>query len=171
MSDFHNVAGEEAIQKIQKLVEHAGTCMFINNLDQIPASSRPMATRKVDDDGTCWFFSAADSEKNIDLSVDNRVQLIYTNHGASEYLALYGTVEIIKDEAKARELWNMFLTTWFNNGPDDSNLSLLKFTPKDGHYWDTRHNKMVSLAKIAIGAIRGKMMDDGREGSITLEKQ
>lgn len=170
MGDFHNVAGGEAIKKIQKLVENAGTCMLLNNLDEIPAQSRPMSTRKVDDDGTCWFFSDAGSEKNIDLTVDNRAQLIYINHGSSEYLSLCGTIEIVKDEAKAKELWNVFLTTWFNNGPEDSRISLLKFTPTDGHYWDTKHNRMVSLIKIAIGAIKGKMMDDGREGTITLVK-
>ena len=169
MGDFHNVAGQEAIKKIQKLAESANTCMFLTNLDEIPIDARPMATRKVDDDGSFWFFSQADSNKNMEISVDDRVQLIYINNSSAEYMSLYGTAEVIKDEVKARELWNGFLNTWFNEGPDDPNLTLLKFTPQDGYYWDTKNNKMVSLAKIAIGAIKGQMMDDGREGKISLQ--
>jgi len=169
MGDFHNLAGQEAIQKIQKLAESANTCMLLTNLDEIPSDARPMATCKVEDNGTFWFFSPADSHKNMEISVDNRVQLIYINNSSAEYMSLYGTVEVLKDEVKAKELWNVFLTTWFNEGPADPNLTLLKFTPQDGYYWDTKNNKMVSLAKIAIGALKGKMMDDGREGKISLE--
>jgi hypothetical protein len=36
----------------------------------------------------------------------------------------------------------------------------------DGHYWDTKHGKMVSLMKIAVGVITGKQMDDGVEGNV-----
>ncbi|MBC7849753.1 MAG: pyridoxamine 5'-phosphate oxidase family protein [Chitinophagaceae bacterium] len=169
MGDFHNVAGQEAIKKIANLIETSGTCMFQTNLDEIPASSRPMATRKVEEDGSIWFFSPADSSKNMDISVDDRVQLVYINNSSFEYLSLYGTVSIIKDSAKAKELWNPILKTWFNNGPEDCDVTLLKFTPLDGYYWDTKNNKMVSMVKIAIGAISGKKMDDGREGSISVD--
>jgi hypothetical protein len=35
-----------------------------------------------------------------------------------------------------------------------------------GYWWDTKHNRMVQLAKIAIGAITGKTMDDGIMGQL-----
>jgi hypothetical protein len=35
-----------------------------------------------------------------------------------------------------------------------------------GYYWDTKHNRMVQLAKIAIGALTGTTMDDGVMGQL-----
>jgi hypothetical protein len=60
----------------------------------------------------------------------------------------------------------MFLKTWFNDGKEDKDISLLRVRPEEGHYWDTKNNKVVSLAKIAIGALTGKTMDDSVEGKI-----
>lgn len=168
MGSVKDLEREPALAKIKELAEDAKLCMFNTRLCGAPFNTRPMATQAVDEDGTIWFFSAADSTKNLDIARDNRVQLIYSNRSASEFLSLYGTAEIVIDKERARRLWNVFLTIWFHDGPEDSNLTLLKFTPIEGYYWDTKHNKMVQSVKIAVGAIRGKMMDDGLEGKLNI---
>jgi general stress protein 26 len=43
--------------------------------------------------------------------------------------------------------------TWFKEGKEDPNISLIKVIPEDAYYWDTKNNKMVSLIKFAMGAI------------------
>ncbi len=169
MGNTKNLQKQPAIEKIQDLAEDAKMCMFCTSLNSFPFNSRPMATQEVEDDGTFWFFSGKDSTKNADIQRDNRVQLIFTNRSSSEYLSLFGTAEIVVDPAKAKELWNVFLTTWFNEGPTDPNLTLIKFKPSEGHYWDAKYNKMVQSVKIAIGAIKGKMMDVGVEGDVKLD--
>ena len=168
MGSVKDLQQQPAIKKVKELAEDAKLCMFCTNLNSFPFNSRPMATQKVEDDGTFWFFSGADSTKNADIQRDNRVQLIYSNRSSSEYLSVYGTAEIIVDAAKAKELWNVFLTTWFHEGPTDPNLTLIKFKPSEGHYWDTKNNKMIQSLKIVVGAIKGKMMDDGVEGDMQL---
>lgn len=166
MGDTKNLTDKEAIARIKQLVEDAKLCMFNTNLSQIPCDSRPMSVQLVEDTGIIWFFSAAYSTKNKVIAEDPRVHLLFMNIGASEYLSLYGNAEIIKDSQKAADLWNPMAKAWFNDGPSDPELTLIRFTPDRGHYWDTKSNKMISLLKIAIGAITGIKMDGGVEGKI-----
>jgi len=168
MGSTENLRSGEAIKKIQELAEAANTCLFTTNLTKIPLSARPMSTSKIEDDGSMWFFSRVDSDKNTDIKQDNRVQLFYANTGSSEFLSIYGTAEISTDPAKIEELWTPLAKTWFTEGKEDPAITLIKVTPEDGHYWDTKSGKIVSLLKIAVGAVIGKTMDDGLEGKVRI---
>ena len=154
------------MKKIKELADAADICLFVSNLTELPLSARPMSRQHIDDDGTLWFFSEKSSHKNVHIQQDNRVQLFFSNRNSSEYLSLYGIAEILTDPAKAKELWSPIAKTWFNGGPDDPSLTIIKVTPQDGYYWDTKHGKFVSLLKIAAGAITGKEMDGSVEGKI-----
>jgi len=168
MSTNKNFTGVEGIEKLKELVESADFCMFATSLTLNPIPARPMSTREVDEDGSIWFFSRESSNKNAEIKKDNQVQLFYSNPGSAEFVNISGKATIMKDEAKAKELWSAWARTWFPEGTDDPELTLIKVEPQHVHYWDTKHNRMVSLLKIAAGAITGKEMDDGVEGKIKL---
>lgn len=51
--------------------------------------------------------------------------------------------------------------TWFKEGKDDPNISLIRVIPDDAYYWDTKNNKMISLVKFAMGAVGITQKDDG----------
>jgi general stress protein 26 len=161
-----NISRHEANEKIKELAKKADVCMFTTNLTRLPLTTRPMSTRDVDDDGCIWFYSREGSNKNKEIASDNRVQLFYSNFSSSEYMSLYGKVTIIKDEAKAKQLWSAIAKTWFNEGYDDPELTLLKVEPEDGYYWDTKNGKVISLVKMVAGAITGKELEIGVEGKI-----
>ena len=127
-----------------------------------------MATQGIDDDGRIWFFSAVDSRKNQQITAGSPVHVFYALPSRSEYLALNGTAAVSKDQRKIDELWSRYVKTWFNEGKDDPRLSLIEFSPSSGHYWDTKSNRTVQLAKIALGALTGKTTDDSVEGSLKL---
>lgn len=167
MGNTENLRSIEAVQKITELIKKANTCLFTTRLTSIPLSSRPMSTLKVDENGIIWFFSKVDSDKNMHIKQDDRVQLFYAHGASSEYLSLYGRAEIVTEHVVIRELWNPLAKVWFD-GPEDHAITVLKITPEDGHYWDTKSNKMVQLLKLAIGAIIGKPLDDGLEGNIRI---
>lgn len=164
---IEDVQHREAMKKIKELADAADICLFTTNLTELPLSARPMSRQKIDDDGTMWFFSDKTSHKNEHIMADNRVQLFFSNRNSSEYLSIFGTAEIIKDTSKAKELWSPIAKTWFNDGPEDASLTIIKVTPLDGYYWDTKDGKFVTLLKIAAGAIAGKEFDGSVEGKIT----
>ena len=163
---IQNISRRDANEKIKELAKKADVCLFTTSLTSLPLTTRPMSTRDVDDDGCIWFFSREGSKKNQEIALDNRVQLFYSNFSSSEYMSLYGKVSVIKDGAKAKELWSAIAKTWFNEGYDDPELTLLKVEPEDGYYWDTKDGKVISLIKMVTGAITGKELDLGIEGKI-----
>ena len=167
MGDTKDLSRGEASKLIKELAEKADACLFTTSLTQLPLTTRPMSTREVDEDGNIWFMSRKDSTKNREIAKDNRVQLFYANLSGAEFLSVYGTVEIIKDDAKAKELWSAVAKTWFNEGYDDPELTLLKVKPEEGYYWDTKAGKFITLFKMVVGAVTGKEMNTGVEGSLS----
>ena len=161
MGDVKDLTANDAVEKIREIAKDANICMFVTNLSKTPLNGRPMATQEVDDDGGIWFMSDKNSDKNREVKKDGRVQLFYSTTGNYEYLSIYGKAEIVNDRSKIEELWTQMAKTWFKEGKDDPNISLIKVTPEDAYYWDTKNNKMVSLIKFAMGAIGITPKDDG----------
>lgn len=168
MGDTKNLTNEEAIKKIQDIAKDADICLFATNLTNLPISTRPMSTQKVDDEGNIWFLSSKSSTQNQDIQADGRVQLFYSHKGSAEYLSVYGEATILFDRDIAKELWSPIVKTWFTEGVDDPEVSIIKVSPSDAYYWDTKNNKAVSMLKILAGAVTGKTMDDGVKGKITV---
>ena len=168
MGDTKNLISTDAIDKIKKLAESADICHFVTAISNAPLSTRPMSTQKVDDDGCIWFMSDKESTKNKEINNDSRVQLFYSHQGSSEYMSIFGMAEIVFDKDKIAEMWTPIAKAWFTGGKDDPAISLIKVTPEEGYYWDTKNNKMVALIKIAAAIVTGKTMDDGIEGKLSV---
>lgn len=159
---------QAAIDKFRELVNHNSICLLTTNLTEIPLATRPMSVQKVCDQGNFWFLSSIDSKKNAEINLDPRVQLFFSNTSNSEFLTVYGKASIIKDKMKIEELWSPLAKAWFTEGKDDPRISVIKVSPEDSFYWDTKYGKMVSSVKIAISALTGETMDVGVKGALTL---
>lgn len=157
---------EEAIEKIQKLAKDINICMFCTELDQQPFSTRPMAVREVDEEGNLWFLSSASSHKNWEITEDDKVQLIFSKPSSAEFLSLYGSARIFRDQEKIKSLWTPIANAWFEEGKADPDLTVLKVSPLEAYYWDTPNGKMYTLLKIAAAAVTGKNMDTGEQGNL-----
>lgn len=167
VDDRHeSLTDRDAVNKIRSLAESARICLFGTALAQPPLTVRPMAVQSVDDAGHLWFLSGRSSETNRQIAADARVQLLFANPGSSEFMTLQGTATISDDRALREEHWTPMAKTWFHDGVDDPELTVLSVRVEDGYYWDTKHGKTVSLLKIAAGAVTGKTFDDGIQGSV-----
>lgn len=162
-----NLYGTEAIEKIRELVKQASSCFFCTAITTgKPVPTRPMAVRDVDDRGRLWFLSASDSSQNREIQRDPAVQLLFQGSPHSDFLTLYGHATVGRDRAKIEELWEPLLKTWFTGGIDDPRITVIQVTPADGYYWDTKHSRVIVLAKMIAGAITGKTLDDSIEGRL-----
>ncbi len=165
---IENLSSQSAIEKIKELAKKESTCIFTTALSELPLAGTPMNTIQVDDDGCLWFFSGKSSTRNANIEKDNRVQLFFSNSSNYEFLSLFGTAQVRIDPTKAKEMWMPIVKVWFQGGVDDPELTIIKVTPHEAHYWDTKSNKLVALAKMVTGMITGKTMDDGVEGILTV---
>lgn len=165
--NHEDLNSKEAVEKIKELIESAQSCFFCTNLkSDAPFATRPMAVQKVDDEGNLWFLSSNDSHKNEELKENDVVQLLFQGDPHTDFMSLFGHATITKDQDKIDELWNPILKTWFTEGKEDPRITVIKVTPSEGYYWDTKHGKFVGFAKQAIGAVIGKTLDDSIEGQL-----
>lgn len=167
-SEIKNLTHREAIDKFKELVRHESTCLFTTQLTQVPLTTRPMSVQKVCDQGNFWFLSSSDSDKNAEIAIDNRVQLFFVNTSDYEFLSLYGTATVSRDQQKIDELWSDIAKAWFE-GKDDPRVTVIKVTPEEGFYWDTKNGKLVSMIKILASAVSGKTFEEGVEGTISVK--
>ncbi|HET9621556.1 MAG TPA: pyridoxamine 5'-phosphate oxidase family protein [Kofleriaceae bacterium] len=162
-----DLTGDAALGKLRELVKQAETCFLCTAITAGRSlSTRPMSVREVDDQGRLWFLSASDSRQNRDIARDAGVQLLFQGSPHSDFLSVYGRAAISTDRARIEQLWQPILKTWFTEGLDDPRITILTVTPSEAYYWDTKHNRAVMLAKMLIGAIAGKTLDDSIEGTL-----
>ena len=126
-----------------------------------------MSVQQVDDQGNLWFLSADDSHKNEEVERDPSVRLYFKGSTHSDFLVLEGVTSVSRDKAKIEELWEPIVKTWFTEGVDDPRITVIKLTPREGYYWDTKHGSVVAGVKMLVGAAIGKTLDDSIEGKLT----
>lgn len=162
-----NLKMEEGKKKLKQLVKEIKVAMMITAIGQKPLSAVPMFTKKIQDDGTIWFLSSSTSEHNDNLEKQDEMQLLYSDPSSMKFLSVYGRAEITTDKEVLKDLYNPKTDAWFS-GPEDPNLTAIKFSTTDAHYWSPKSNKYISLLKLAGAAITGEKQDIGEQGSIKL---
>lgn len=165
--NYEDLQGQDAVKKIKEMVEQAENCFFCSAV-AIGEShgDRPMNIREVDEEGNLWFLSASDSRKNQELSLDPSVKLYFQGSRHSDFMQLNGRATISRDEDKIKELWSPLAQVWFTEGVDDPRITVIKVTPTEGYYWDTKHGNAVAGVKMLIGTVLRKTMDDSVQGTL-----
>jgi general stress protein 26 len=167
--NHEDLSGAKAVAKIQELIHQSPTCFFVTaEATHGPHGARPMSVQKVDDSGNFWFLSADDSHKNLEVAIDPSVRLYFQSSAHSDFLLINGKATISRDPEKIKELWEPIIKTWFTGGVDDPRITVIRVTPTEGYYWDTKHGYAVAGIKMLIGATIGKTLDDSIEGRLSV---
>jgi general stress protein 26 len=169
MNEKINFHDEGAVKQLQKLIGEINICLFCTNLKTDDgATCRPMGAQKVCEQGNIWFFSDVNSDKNKEIEQNKNVQLFFAHPGKSSYLIVNGEAEVIIDRSKTEELWTPLVKTWFKDGKDDPDISIIKVAPVSAYYWDTEGNKMINFLKMAASVATGTTLLDSQEGYINV---
>lgn len=158
---------QEAKNKLKELVEDIKVAMMVTDLGKKPLSAIPMTSKKVDEEGNIWFLSLKNSEHNQNIALNQEIQLLYSDPSNMEFLSVFGTGEISADQEILEDLYVKTDNNWFN-GPEDPNLTAIKFRPKEAFFWDTKKNKYITLYKLGIAALTGNEKDIGEKGKLEL---
>jgi general stress protein 26 len=103
----------------------------------------------------------------IELQDNKYVCLNYSHPSKNDYMCITGNAETIHDTAKAKEMWSPLLKAWFQGGPDDTELRLIKVVPNEAAYWDSNSNRMITFFAMIKSAITGKY-NEGEHGKLNL---
>ncbi len=159
---------EEAIEKLNNLIEDIDFAMLTTVDTDGVLRSRPMATQEAEFDGTLWFFTSDKTHKVEEVERDNRVNASYAKPEDNVYVSVSGRARLVKDKEKIEELWNPILKAWFPEGLDDPTLSLLKISVEEAEYWDSPNSKIVQLVGFVKALVTGTPADGGDHGKINL---
>lgn len=99
-------------------------------------NTRPMSNNgEVEYDGDNWFFAASSSTKIAELAKDERVQLTFADNNGPSFISVWGTGTVVTDDGLKKEFWHKSLEQWFENGPEDPGVSLIKVTAHKIQAW------------------------------------
>ena len=166
MSDKHDEPS--AYQKLWAKIKEVRIAMMTTREADGTLRSRPMGTQQSESDGELWFFTGYDSGKVDELRRNPHVNLSYGAPDKNLYVSVSGTAEIVRDAAKAKELWNPFLKAWFPKGLDDPDLALLRVTVTQAEYWDSPDSKVVTLVGFVKAIVTGQQADGGENEKLDL---
>ena len=92
-----DLGGPEAIKKIKELAENE-TCFFATGITAgKPLSVRPMSAQKIDENGSLYFLSANDSQKNQQRAQLNKDSAIGLTKLISEKIPAEGVAKLIQE--------------------------------------------------------------------------
>jgi general stress protein 26 len=133
------LSGEAAMQKIRALLPQFRSAMLVTHGTAGDVHARPLALQGdlTRFGGVLWFFADQRSRKVQELTGSVPVSVICQSDEHSAYLHLTGTSTTVRDLPKMRELYSETLKTWFPEGLDDPNLTLIRFEAEKGAYWET----------------------------------
>ena len=152
----HDHTKHEGAAKLYELIKDVRIAMMTSVEQDGSLHSRPMYNHQVDDSGDLWFFSRAHDPKIKELKNDSQINLAYSDPSHQNYVSVAGRAEIVQDKAKIKELWSEGLRTWFPEGPDGSDIALIRVHPSGGEYWDSPSRSFVQLYGYAKARLTGE---------------
>lgn len=160
---------QEQINTIAAKIKHVKFGMFTTVDGDNVLSSRPLTTQQIDNEGNMWFFTSDEAAFTHDLAQHPEVNVSFSNPDEQLYLSVTGQAYLLKDRAKARELWSPLVRAWFPGGLDDPHLAMIRVRIQTAEYWDASASKMKQLVQLAKAAVTGRTaVDMGKHYTICL---
>lgn len=135
----------DPISKLNELIQGIPTAVLTTVRPDSSLHSRPMAPQQVDASGTFWFLTASNTEKVEAVRTMQRVNLSFANPAADRYVSVSGYCELVRNGAKAKELWRPEYKAWLPTGLDDPDLVLMRIVVQQAEYWDSAQGRMLEL--------------------------
>jgi general stress protein 26 len=156
-------------RKLWQMVEDIKIAMLATR-DRGVLRCRPMECLQVDGEtSTLWFFTGASSPKTGEVDDEHEVALAFTDKTHQNYVSVSGVARVVRDRAKAREMWNEAQRAWYPKGLDDPELALLKVTVQHAEYWDRPTGEMVA-AQGLVRLVADETPDLGENEKLTFEQ-
>ena len=122
---------------VAELLKKLDICMLTTRATDGALHGRPMSNNgEVEYDGDSWFFSFEDTRKVREIESDPMAELAFIDTGNGTWVNVEGDASVVRgDEQRKRELWQKGLERWFEDGPEDPKLVLIKVRARHIDAW------------------------------------
>jgi general stress protein 26 len=157
------------LEKLKEMIKDIDFCMLSTIDENGYVHSRPMSLNsQVDEEANLWFFTSSNSLKASEIESSPQVNASFSNPEESQYVSLSGTAELVTDRAKIKELWKPILKAWFPDGPEQSDLALLRVRVEKAEYWDSPSSTVAQVFSFVSAIVSGKQVEIGENKKINL---
>lgn len=140
---------------------------MLQTIENESINARPMHNIQDDFEGSLWFFTQADSGKNKEIANHQLVSVSYADADKGNFVHLNGKAYIVKDRSKIDQYWNQFVSLWFPEGKESSNVSLIRIDVHHIEYWES-HNKLSQVFEMAKAKMTNERPDLGTNETVSL---
>jgi general stress protein 26 len=97
--------------------------------------ARPMAIARLDGILGCYLVTHINSLKVDEISANANATLTFQS--AIKFASVRGELAVLHDRnLMIEQMWKEAWKVWFPRGKSDKNIALLKFSAREGEYWD-----------------------------------
>ena len=154
------MATDDDIDRVWEIMDDIAICMVTTHAGG-RMRSRPMHAIPDRDEGCIFFVTDTRGAKDDEIAAAPDVCLAFADIDDNTYLSVTGTAAMIRDPAKAEELWSTEAQAWWPHGPRDPAVRVLRVVPDQAEYWDTRGNSITVALKLMAARMTGKPPDLG----------
>ena len=164
------LTGEAALTKLRELLAHFPIAFMVTISDG-HAHARPLGVcgKPGEFEGTLWFITDRRSHKVVEISGGAATTLIFQNDERGTYAHMRGRAAVVADHQKLAEMYTADQRTWFPDGPDDPNMTLVRFDVDDADYWDGHSSMVRKAVAFATSVVTGQPGRDGHTGVARLK--
>ena len=127
---------------------------------------RPMAHHTRRDDNALWFLTAVNTDIGKDAAAGKSARFQVCSGDAKIYAVVDGSLSIETDRAKLEDIWSPVDAAWFEDGKDDPDVRLVRFTPTEAEVWAS-DSTAKALYDMATSALGGDTANPGTHGKIS----
>ena len=130
--------------------------------------ARPLEARADRDAGLIWFVTDVRGAKDDEINADQDIGLAFIDEDNRAYLSITGRASVIRDTAKAKEIWKKTDDIWLPGGPDDPNARVLRVEPIAAELWDGPSSAAGAAFEFAKARLTGEKPNLGENRKVTV---
>jgi general stress protein 26 len=156
----------ENLDRVWDIIEKVGVCMLTTRFEG-GLRARPLEARPEREAGLIWFVTDLRSGKEHEIEAEHDIGLVFIDPKDKAYLSLTARAQVLRDHAKAAQIWKSTDNAWWN-GPNDPNVCVLRVRPVTAELWDGPASKMVAAFEFAKARLTGDKPNLGENRKVTV---
>lgn len=161
---------EDPVEHVWSIAADVPICMMTTR-DSLNIRARPMVGEIDRDESVLWFFTRADAHKTEEVYKFPDCNITFADSKNYRFASMSGPAKLWRDRGKLKSLWNEIADTWFPEGPEDDNVTLIRFEPEIGEYWDAPSNRMVIAWEIVKARVSGETPELGENRKVRFDDE
>ena len=160
------MSDSDDVKKVADLIKGQNIAMLTTIDADGTLMSRPMALQDVEFDGDLWFFAETSSRVVAQVRHERRVNVSVGS--GSTWVSLFGHAKVVDDVEKKREMWDASVEAWFPEGPESSDITLIKVDAKSAEYWNTPGGRIATAFSFVKAKVTHEAYDGGENERVDL---